>query len=353
MAIFSVAAYYYRNGAEYFLILNIVATVILFKKSVYIISLSAANAILFLTIKILQPYEQLGDSIPQSRVLFNIAWTLLFIIMALHYYKTEHLSYHAQIENTNEQLKQQQTLLLQQKNELQQKTNQLEILNHTKEKLFSVIAHDMRTPIAGLKSSLDLYHNQVISKEEFDDLSEGLTMQVDNIYTTLDNLLYWSHGQLNGITAKPEKTALKPLALQTISLMLQNAKLKQLHIDQKITDNLYVFADPNHIKLVLRNLLSNAIKFSHTKGIIEIEAGKSNDTIEIKVTDHGVGMSEASLNQLFKTETLLSKRGTQNEVGAGLGLVLSKEFVEKNNGKISVCSEEGKGSCFTIALPSI
>jgi signal transduction histidine kinase len=113
-----------------------------------------------------------------------------------------------------------------------------------------------------------------------------------------------------------------------------------------------VYADPNHIKLILRNLLSNAIKFSHTKGIIEIEAGRFDDSVEIKVKDHGVGMSESSLKQLFRTETLLTKRGTQNEVGTGLGLVLSKEFVEKNNGKISVSSEEGKGTCFTISLPS-
>ncbi|HEX8333548.1 MAG TPA: hypothetical protein VF622_13055, partial [Segetibacter sp.] len=111
MIVFSVAALYYHNGAEYFLILNIVATVILFKKSAYILSLSTANAILFLVIKFLQPYEYSNEVVSQTRVLFNIGWTLLFIIMALHYYKTEHLSYHAQIENTNEQLKEQQKQL--------------------------------------------------------------------------------------------------------------------------------------------------------------------------------------------------------------------------------------------------
>jgi signal transduction histidine kinase len=135
--------------------------------------------------------------------------------------------------------------------------------------------------------------------------------------------------------------------------MLQNARLKQLHIDQKISDNLHVYADSNHVKLILRNLLSNAIKFSHSQGVIEIEAGKNGDgMVELKVKDCGVGMTETSLKQLFRSETLLTKRGTQNEVGTGLGLVLCKEFLEKNNGKISVASEEGKGSCFTISLPS-
>ena len=352
MAIFSVAAVNYHNGAEYFLLLNIVATVIFFKRSRYILSISTANALLFLLIKIIYPLEYIDDEVPYIRVLFNIGWTLIFMILALHYYKTERLSYHAQIENTNEQLKDQQKLLLHQKNELQQKTNQLEILNHTKEKLFSVIAHDMRTPIAGLKSSLDLYHSQVITKEEFDELSEQLTVQVDNLYRSLDNLLHWSHSQLNGIHANPENILLKPVILQPIALLLQNAKHKQLHIEQKIPDNLNVYADPNHLRLVLRNLLSNAIKFSHTNGTIEIEARNNNGTVKISVRDFGVGMSEVSIKELFKTETILTKRGTQNEIGTGLGLALSKEFIEKNNGTISIASEEGKGSCFTVLLPS-
>lgn len=352
MVVFSVAAIRYQNGAEYFLILNIIATVILFRKSSYILSLSFANALLFMLVKVLQPDGYLSPDLPQPRVLFNMAWTLLFMILALHYYKTEHVSYHAQIEESNEQLKEQQLQLLAQKTELEEKTKQLEILNHTKEKLFSVIAHDMRTPIAGLKSSLDLYHNKVITKGEFDDLSEQLTLQVDNLYNTLDNLLYWSNSQLNGIEAKPEQAALKPLVLQTISLLLENARLKQIHIEQKIPDHLLVYADANHVKLVLRNLLSNAIKFSHPQSVITIEANHNAHMVQINVKDSGVGMSSTLVHQLFTNTTLSTRRGTQNEIGTGLGLALSGEFIQKNNGEISVVSEEGCGSCFSVLLPS-
>lgn len=350
--LFSTSSILYNNGTEYFLLLNIIATLILFDNKVYVLSVATLNAMVFMYIKAVHTTPLMANPVPSTRELLNTGWTLFFIIIALYYYKSEHINYHKLIELSNVQLMQHQQKLMLQKDELENKSQQLQVLNDTKEKLFSIIAHDMRSPIASLKSSLDLYHNNEITQVEYDLLKTQLTEQVDHLYNNLDNLLRWSQTQLSGLEAKPVVSFLKPLMAESIALLQQNAVQKEVTIEDNTPGDLLVYADKDHVKVIVRNLLSNAIKFSHPHSCIEIGGYAADMQTIIYLKDDGIGMSNTTLNTLFNTHAKPSQSGTRNEKGMGLGLALCKEFIDKNRGTIIVESEVGKGSIFIISLPA-
>jgi signal transduction histidine kinase len=169
--------------------------------------------------------------------------------------------------------------------------------------------------------------------------------------TLLGNLLQWSRAQIGGIMFEPIPLNLLLVAMET-SYFLQGAALKKkIIVKLQIDPDLSVEADENMLKTILRNLLSNAIKFTHENGIISLFASLKEDHVEISVSDSGVGIPEEKIPLLFKIETNASTKGTSNESGSGLGLILCKEFVEKHHGKIWVESKEGVGSQFKFTLP--
>lgn len=234
---------------------------------------------------------------------------------------------------------------------MQIKNQELQKFNSAKEKLFSIIAHDVKSPIIGLKSSLDLLNKDIISVEEFKSLSFELAQRVGQLQNNLDNLLQWSQSQMLGITAKPEQCSLQTILLDCLGLLQQNLENKKIKIETGITDSVNIYADPNHVRLVLRNLISNAIKFSYPEHTIFIMAETNKDEVVICVKDTGVGMTQSSTDKIFDALQLNSQYGTANEKGTGLGLQMCKEFLEQNNGKIWVQSELGKGSTFCFSLP--
>jgi two-component system, sensor histidine kinase and response regulator len=252
--------------------------------------------------------------------------------------------------SNNKQIKGAKRILEQRNNEVRKQAEQLTALNITKDKLFSIISHDLRSPLAGLKSLMELISRNGLTQEEFFSVSKTLRRNIDSVYDDLENLLQWAQTQLNGIKPNPTAFDLKALVSEKLHLFEELAKSKHIDLINGIEDRIMLYADKNQIGLVLRNLLANAIKFSMAKGIVKVTAQLADNAIILHVKDDGVGMSLQEVNNLFNAGTHFTKRGTQNEKGIGLGLLLVKEFIEKNKGTITVSSELGKGSTFSITL---
>jgi signal transduction histidine kinase len=232
---------------------------------------------------------------------------------------------------------------------------QLGELNATKDKFFSIIAHDLKSPFNSmlgfseiLNENFDEYDTQ--KQKKFISL---IYQELQGTYKLLENLLYWSRSQRGTIDFKPKKLNLYLLVSETTELLIQLAKNKSINLINQIPKNINVEADRDMLLTIIRNLISNAIKFTPKGGEISMKATQTKDDkfVQILVTDNGVGISKETQSKLFDIGENTSTKGTENESGTGLGLILCKEFVEKHGGKIWVESELGKGSNFKFTLP--
>lgn len=328
--VFTAQCLLFRNGNELLLLVNIIVAIIYYTEKKFIVFITAVNAICFFWIRYDAAFNvPMFDSVPNARILFNVACALISFIIALQYFKFEQMAAQKAIE---------------------QKNAELEALNKTKEKLFSIIAHDLRSPIAQLKSTLDLVNRDYISKEEFHDLSHHFTKQIDQLQDNMNNLLTWSQSQLNGIITKPQAVSASIIIQEVIDLLKQQWQAKEIQIQFQPFDET-VWMDPDHLKLVVRNLLSNAIKFSNKKHPIVINHSTNNKELTIAIRDTGMGMPQQQLDMLFTSDAIQSTHGTDKERGTGLGLKLCKEFLDKNNGEIWAISELGIGSTFFFNIP--
>ena len=235
---------------------------------------------------------------------------------------------------------------------LQKYSEELQELNATKDKFFSIIAHDLKTPfhsILGLSEIIkdEAKHLDIETVEQYAGIIHSTSK---NTFQLLENLLDWARIQRSQISFKPVSIILKKLVNEVVELMEEKSNSKMITVLNNIPDNQIVSADEDMLKTVLRNLVSNALKFTPVNGKIEIHVVSKENSIEISVKDTGTGMKQDDISKIFKIGSSFSKRGTENENGTGLGLVLCKEFVEKQGGKIWVESEEGKGSTFTFSI---
>lgn len=237
--------------------------------------------------------------------------------------------------------------------QINEKNKSLEELNATKDKFFSIISHDLKGPLNSLTSfsSLLINHTAHLSKEEIQMLAKDLDKSVKGLFSLLENLLEWSRSQSGNIELKPETLDLNDLINQSKNLLSKTAETKNIAIQTKEYYNIAVHADRNSINTVVRNLISNAIKFTPSGGEIKIDARESSNMVMISIQDNGVGISEEVIDRLFRIDKKHTTNGTSNEKGTGLGLILCKEFIEKNGGTIAVESQEGKGSVFSFTLP--
>ncbi len=229
---------------------------------------------------------------------------------------------------------------------------ELEKLNQLKDRIFSIIAHDLRGPLVNLSEVLKMTTDELITFEEFKTLSPVLTKDI--IYTTelLENILQWSRSQLKGHQINPQFFNLKELVANEVSYHHTNASHKQISIISNIELTEMAYADVLMIQIVVRNLINNAIKFCNTGGKINIKAVLYNEnTILLTVQDNGTGINQKIINKLFTDENI-STRGTLDEKGTGLGLTVCNDFLKRNNGSIAVESELGIGSTFYIYLPT-
>lgn len=227
----------------------------------------------------------------------------------------------------------------------------LRSLNELKDQLFSIISHDLRSPITGVLSLVSLAEEDIIGPEEFRSYLPSLSSSLKDTTTLMDNLLAWAKSQLKGEYILPMVFDLKDMVDTDIAICRTAADIKNLTIQNEVPGHTMVNADPDMIHLVVRNLLTNAVKFCKVGGIITVQAKHDADQTRVCVSDTGIGMDEEVVARLFRNAAF-STRGTHNEKGTGLGLLLCKDFVEKNNGRIWVESTPGKGSRFYFTLNS-
>jgi len=284
---------------------------------------------------------------------FGINLTI-FIILAVDH----SILYHVALRSSEklEVMNQELELLVEKRT---QKTieyaNKLEEANSTKDKFFSIIAHDLKNPFNTLIGYSD------VLRTDFRDYGQDEILQQLNViyntsingYNLLDNLLKWSQSQTNKILFEPQKINLREIVQLCIEDIEDQSLFKDIDIVNDVTENFHLIADENLLKTILRNLINNAVKFTHRNGMVSVSCKKDDTFIEISVKDTGIGMSEMELQNIFQIDRVSSKPGTNKEKGSGLGLILCKEFIEKHGGKIWVESNLDVGSIFRFSIPKI
>ena len=238
--------------------------------------------------------------------------------------------------------------------ELVDANRQLTELNATKDKFFSLIAHDLKGPfnnIVGL-SNLLLESIETGDTKEIDIYAKLMQNASGQTMELLVNLLEWSRSQTGAIKYQPSLVNLSLLVDEVIALSKSQADVKHISLFRKSSDPIFISLDKTMISTVLRNLIANAIKFSYENSSIEVEIQSDNGHIRVQVSDHGVGITESSLNKLFRIDQSFSTKGTKDEKGTGLGLILCKEFIDNHKGKIWAESISGEGSRFIFTIGS-
>ncbi len=238
-------------------------------------------------------------------------------------------------------------------NKLMESEAQLKELNANKDKFFSIISHDLKSPFTSLLGFSEYLVEDLddLSQDEIKEFATNIHKAAKNVFNLLENLLQWSRIQTGRIKFSPTQFSLTELTESIIALYLVNAAKKKIKLVNELNVELNVFADKFMIDTVIRNLISNAIKFTKVGGEIKLIVKNEKDFIKVSVKDNGVGMKDEIKSKLFKIDEHVTTKGTDQEKGTGLGLILCKEFVEKNGGKIWVESEVGKGSEFIFTIP--
>lgn len=237
--------------------------------------------------------------------------------------------------------------------QLYQYAEELKTANAAKDKFFSIIAHDLKNPFHSINSALKLILNkeEVLTEEERENFLNSVLNTSEKAYSLLENLLLWARSQMKSLDFKTEKIEIYEAVIQNTELLKNSAMLKNISIINRIKENNFVYADRNTLETIVRNLLSNAIKFTRDCGTIEIDSIIKNGSIEVSITDNGIGIESENLEKLFKINQAFSTYGTKKESGSGLGLILCKEFVKKNNGILKIESAVGTGTKVKFTLP--
>lgn len=245
--------------------------------------------------------------------------------------------------------------LLETKNKrIEQSENELRLLNASKNKFFSIIAHDLKNPFHTVMGYSYLLSNDYenFTETERRKFASDIHQSTNNIFRLLQNLLEWSRSQTGQLTYNPCKIEFKRIFDNAISVLQSLANQKNIRLEYSFSEDLILYADPQMIETVLRNLINNAIKFTPENGKIEITAFRIDNQVSIYVQDSGIGISQEEAQYLFRIDSTVKRKGTNNEDGSGLGLILCSEFVQKNNGSIGVNSAPGKGSSFFFTVPA-
>lgn len=260
-----------------------------------------------------------------------------------------------QIEQQTQDLKMQNITLEETIHQLEESREKLSQLNSVKDKLFSIISHDLRNPLATMQSFLKLItqHHEKLNEEEKKKMIREAQGSLDYLNELLYNLLQWSKSQMHMLEFKPEWLAAKTVLEKNIRLLYLQAHMKQVQIETFFDEQLKIFADKEMLDFIIRNLVSNAIKFSHKNSSIQIRVVQEDQTIRVSVLDEGVGMSSSTIEQLLQANLGNSRRGTAKERGTGLGLLISKEFITRHGGILKIEQGINKGSIFTVVLPVV
>jgi two-component system, sensor histidine kinase and response regulator len=300
-------------------------------------------------IELLSKEQEVRDAELQSereiRKVFIIAFSILSLIfLILIYFFIQNKRIEKNLEKQKFELEQKNSAILEQ-------TEKLNQLNSVKDRFFSIISHDLRNNLTTMKLYFDLISNPAYEASDNKEVTKNISGSVENTIDLLENLLIWASAQIKGVPIHIQKLNLHSLTEETFNLLNNAAFQKNIEMRNEIDENNTAYGDMDMIKLVLRNLIANAIKFTSENGSIKVAGEITKNTCKISVIDNGVGISKESMERLFDQHLNPTTKGTGNEKGTGLGLILCKDFIERNHGRIWVESKEGEGSSFNFELP--
>jgi len=302
-------------------------------------------------------YQYVLADINYPYYFMNQLLTLVFIFAGLFLIKKENSEYQKEmllsnweLKNTNLEIQEQRVELGQKAELLELQTMQLSELNSVKNRLFSIISHDLKTPIYGLRNLFKSMHQYDLPAEEIKVLVPDILNDLNYTTELMENLLQWAKSQMQGDSVNQQLIDITSLMSDVKQLLRLQAENKKVYVTARSDKPIYIYADKDMINLVLLNLMSNAIKFTPEHGEVSVSAEVREETVEVFIKDTGIGITKENMGKLFG-EAYFSTKGTANEAGTGLGLKLCKEFLVKNGGDIFVKSEPGKGSVFSFTLP--
>jgi signal transduction histidine kinase len=260
-------------------------------------------------------------------------------------------AYNKLLEVKQEEIKQQAEELLTTSQQIDEQNRQLTASNAVKDKILSIIAHDVRSPLGMITGFLDLLQSGDLTEEEIEILSQQLYQATDSTLQMVESLLLWGRSQMKGIITRTEKVDLHTIVETKINMMAAAAQLKNIQLIDSIAPATWLMIDKMQINIVIQNLIANAIKFTPQGGQVFVTGQKKGTWYQVNITDTGVGMTPEQIDKLFNLATHSTTKGTQGEKGTGLGLLLCKEFVENHGGKLRIESSKDKGTTFSFLLP--
>ncbi|MCG6190628.1 tetratricopeptide repeat-containing sensor histidine kinase [Maribellus maritimus] len=290
----------------------------------------------------------------RSRLYFTIflsCFLAVILIVALCFYFVKR-KHNKLLKSNYDVINRQKELLEKGYADLEKSEARLTELNATKDKFFSIIGHDLKNPFNTMIGISELLiENPDIDTQDYEELMQGLLETAKSGHDLLVNLLEWSRSQIGTLKMNSKEFEIGEIIKSTVLFFSETLKAKDIKIYAPTENSYSVYADYNMVNFIIRNIVNNAIKFSHKGSQIEFSIIESENELKICIKDYGIGMSQDTLEKLFKIEHSVQRNGTNNEKGTGLGLILCKEFVEKNKGTISVESTVGEGSLFCFSLP--
>jgi two-component system, sensor histidine kinase and response regulator len=338
----------YLNGINLgielsFILYGILAVFFIRDIGYMIFSISFSMISFFILSVVLKNYKYQLEQINYVAYLINQVLAIVYIFYGLYLIKRENANYQTGMQITN-------AILQQNNEEIQKQALELDQLNSLKNKLFSIISHDLKAPMYALRNLFDDMQKQDMPAEEIKSLIPDIKNDLNYTVSLMDNLLHWAKSQMQAHTVHPQNILIKDLVDEVLHVLYLQAEAKKIHIENKAVNGVCAWGDKDMINLVLRNLVSNAIKYSPLGGSISIGAQERLSTAEVYVKDSGKGITPEEMKKIDNQE-FYTTNGTVQEQGTGLGLMLCKEFLVKNKGQLRIESEPDKGSIFTFILP--
>jgi len=331
--------------------------IVFYKKKATYISFGVANLIILFAISLVLNNNNSLLHFPTGNYLpiftINIFFAFTIILLILINFKNQITENEKVLAEQNRDLQLMTQEIRNQRDELKSNNVKLEVMNATKDKFFSIIAHDLINPFNSILGFSDLLVKSQTDNKMKDSAAYASIIHASarNAFSLLENLLEWSRSQTGGITYNPQNIDFERLVQKSVNLCKSLAEVKGIEMQISNLKNISIKADENMLNTVMRNLITNAIKYTPKGGKVIISAQLSKSFLEVAVTDTGIGMSNEIMSKLFKIHQIKSVEGTNKEKGTGLGLFLCKTFIENHGGKIWVESELGKGSCFRFTIP--
>jgi signal transduction histidine kinase len=345
-------------GTELFFVLYGILSVFFLQQAMHIVFCIAFNMVNYLMlIVMLKRYQTPHDDNHPFFFLLNHVVAVAIIFYSLYQIKKENAGYQASILEKNnelllinEEVKKQKEEIAEKAQLLEEQAIRLNKIDAFKNRLFSIVSHDLKAPLHALKNLFSAIKQEELPAEEIVELVPDVIKDLNYATWLTENLLNWAKTQMHAESMHPHNINVEALLNEVMQQQRLQAELKNITIHKAIEKDLFIYADSDMVKLVVRNVLSNAIKFTPEGGRVTIGTNAIHTYVEIFIEDNGDGMDEEALNKINNND-YFTTRGTANEQGTGLGLMLCKEFLEKNKGQLHIESEKGKGSVFSFTLP--